>query len=961
MSPGGIVCPSCGQRNAADARFCAQCGHRLAPERLREPRAYTPRHLADKILQQRSALTGERKNVTVLFADVQGSMDLAEQVDPEVWHRILDGFFTILADGVHRFEGTINQFTGDGIMALFGAPIAHEDHAQRACHAALHLGDALGHYGRELRRSEGLNFSVRMGMNSGEVVIGAIGDDLRMDYTAQGHIVGLAQRMEQLAEPGKVYLTEHTAMLVSGFFTLEDLGPFTVKGVRDPVRVFELRGVGPLRTRFDAARRRGLSRFVGREQEAAVLETALRRAVAGDGGVVGVVGEPGVGKSRLCHEFVQRVRARGIPVYAAHGLAHGKNVPFLVLLELTRAYFGITPQDGEQSAREKIAGKLLLLDRSLEDMLPLAFDFLGVPDPERPAPSMDAETRQRRLFEVARRIVPARSRREPAVFLIEDLHWIDGGSEMFVAQQVERVPGTRTLLILNFRPEYHAPWMSEPQYRPLVLAPLGPAAVAELLQDLLGTDRSLAGLPAAVQERTGGNPFFVEEVVQALVDAGNLEGRRGAYRLVHPIGHMAIPTSVHDVLAARIDRLPEREKEVLQTAAVIGKHVPERVLRRVLDLAPEALADALRALAEAEFLFEEAMQPEAEYVFKHRLTQEVAYQSQLVERRAKVHAAVARAIAELYPDRLDERAALLAHHWDGAGELLEAARWGRRAAVWVRGSSLPEAFRHWQTVRGLLARSPESAERTVLAIESCIQLLELGWRLDMPMAEAAALFAEGEALAARAGDLASHAMLLNAYGAVRSHVGGADEFVQAGLEALRLAERTTDRGLQIASRTRLVVALVAHGNLGQALALTEAVMGAPATDLELGAPILGYSPQLRLMKEHAGLLVDLGRLEQAIGELGLAARLAREAGELEVLGRIHATYVTLARVRGDAEVALAHARDAMLIAERLASPFFRAGACLAFGQAHILDTHWPEALEALEEALAIARSGHAGI
>jgi class 3 adenylate cyclase len=366
------ACTRCGFENPPGFRFCGECGATLGERERppapalpdREPRDYTPKHLADKILQSKSALEGERKQVTVLFADVKGSMELAEQVDAEEWHAILDRFFQILADGVHRFEGTVNQYTGDGIMALFGAPIAHEDHAQRACWAALQLRDALRGFGQELRRERGLDFLTRIGLNSGEVIVGKIGDDLRMDYTAQGSTVGLAERVQQLAEPGKPYLSEETAGLVRGYFRLEDLGEFQVKGVAAPVRAYGLEGAGELRTRLDMARSRGFSRFVGRVDEMATLEGALHRAIEGNGQVLGVVGEAGVGKSRLCLEFVEQCRDKGMPVFDAHCPAHGKTVPLLPILELLRNAFGITPQDRDQAAREKIAGRLLLFDEA---------------------------------------------------------------------------------------------------------------------------------------------------------------------------------------------------------------------------------------------------------------------------------------------------------------------------------------------------------------------------------------------------------------------------------------------------------------------------------------------------------------------------------------------------------------------------------------------------------------------
>ncbi len=417
----------------------------------------------EKVLGSRAALEGERKQVTVLFADVKGSMELAEKLDPEDLHRIMDRFFQILSEGVHRFEGTVNQYTGDGIMALFGAPIAHEDHAERACWAALHLRDALVRYAEELRLTEALNFSVRMGLNSGEVVVGKIGDDLRMDYTAQGHTVGLAQRMEQLAEPGKPFLTEHTAKLVTGFFALRDLGPSRVKGATEPLRLYELEGPGRLRTRFDVSRARGLSRFVGRTAEMAVLDSALERALTGRGQVVGVVAEPGVGKSRLCYEFIERCRARGIGSFAAHGVAHGKNIPLLPWMELMRNTFGIEELDSDDMARQKIAGRMLLLDPGLHDTLPIMFEFLGVPDPARPAPPLTPEATQRELARILGRLLPGRTRRgEFRVILLEDVHWFDRVSEAMCAAALELIPDTPTLVVLTFRPEYEAPGCNDP-------------------------------------------------------------------------------------------------------------------------------------------------------------------------------------------------------------------------------------------------------------------------------------------------------------------------------------------------------------------------------------------------------------------------------------------------------------------------------------------------------------------
>src|SRR5262250_527685 len=413
IGEGPVSCPSCGHENPAGARFCNDCGAPLAaPAIAREPRSYTPRHLVEKILASRSALRGERKLVTVLFADVVRSMELAERVDPEEWHRLLDRLFRILSSGIHRYEGTINQYTGDGIMALFGAPIAHEDHAQRACAAALDLARELGALAEHVRRESGLEFAVRMGLNSGEVVVGRIGDDLRMDYTAQGHVVGLAARVQQLAPPGGVAVTEQTARLAAGFFDFLDRGEQSLKGASVPVRVFDLRGPGRIRSRLESARARGFSRFVGRERELALLERALREADSGRPTVVLITAEPGAGKSRLCHELVER--AHGVALHYARALSHGRMQPFHVVVALARSLFGVAEGGSPSDVRDAITRGL---EEAQRDPIALDFwlDLFGVPD-QAPAPSgIDPDARRARLFRSLFDLIRARAGRAPTM------------------------------------------------------------------------------------------------------------------------------------------------------------------------------------------------------------------------------------------------------------------------------------------------------------------------------------------------------------------------------------------------------------------------------------------------------------------------------------------------------------------------------------------------------------------
>ena len=957
----GCLCPACQRENAADSSFCNGCGSSLAgsPTRTgpidRSPADYTPKHLADKILQSKSALEGERKQVTVLFADVKGSMDLAEQLDPEEWHRILERFFEILTEGVHRFEGTVNQYTGDGIMALFGAPIAHEDHAQRACYASLHMQGEIARYATEVKREHGLGFSTRMGIHSGEVVVGKIGDDLRMDYTAQGHTVGIAQRMEALASPDSCYLTAATAALAGGYFALEDLGEFRVKGVAETVHVHRLAGLGAARTRFDISRARGLSRFVGRAADLRTLDDALEQTAAGNGQVVGVVAEAGTGKSRLCFEFLERCRASGMSVYEGRAVAHGRNIPFLPILELFRAYYGITLEDDDRNAREKIAGRMVLLDHGFADALPLLFDFLGVADPERPSPQLDPEVRQRQLLAVMRQVIESVSETRPTVTLIEDLHWLDAASEDFIAQMVDARSGSQNLLLLNFRPEYHADWMQKSWYRQIPLLPLGRDAIAELLADLLGSDPSLAALARRVHARTGGNPFFTEEIAQTLIESEHLEGTRGAYRLVTPIERIQVPATVQAVLAARIDRLPDREKRLLQVAAVIGKDFPEPLLAEVADLSDEDLRDALGALRRGEFIHEQAIYPVAEYAFKHPLTQEVALASQLRERRRAVHASVGRAIEAQEAEHLDERAALLAHHFDEAGEALTAARWHRRAAEWVAHTDVTAANGHWERVRALLRELPGDRDGAALGITACRSLLKTGWRVGMGLDEARALLEEGQALAIEIEDRRSALHLSMAYGRACAGAGDVATYNDLMAENMPAALELDDVALHASACCLLVDALSFGARLPEALrTLEEGLARYPRTlaqDDWGGATFNPYT----VMAHFRGWCVGLmGQIPEGVEHFAHHRRLCEEDGTPEFIGYNLLFVSELHYLAHDVEQTLSCAHQLEELCHKLGEPpSLAAYTHVAFAFAHLTAGRAEDAIEASRSALTL--------
>ncbi len=893
---------------------------------------------------------GERKQVTVLFADVSGSMDLAEGQDPEEWRKIMQRFFALLAEAVERFEGTVDKFTGDGIMAVFGAPLAHEDHARRACYAALQMLDDVAGYAAELRRGPGLNFSIRIGINSGEVVAGAIGTGEEVSYTAIGHTVGLAQRMEALAEPGKAYLTESTAALATGFLELKDLGEFEIKGVSRPVDVFELVGVGTARSRLDLSRERGFSRFVGRDEETAVLEGALLRAEAGEGAAVGIVAEAGVGKSRLTIEFAERCRERGLEVFEAQAQAHGQSIPFMPVLQMLRAYFGIGEREPERPAREKIAGRALLLDPNLADELPLVFDFLGVPDPDRPVAQMSPEARARALGKVVCRLISAPARRHTVVLVVEDLHWMDEGSNTMLSEMIDSIAGTRTLALLNFRPEYSLDWAGSPIYRRLSLEPLGQADTGELLRDIAGEDPSLDGLEEPIHARTAGNPFFVEEIVRELVEAGHFEGERGAYRLVRPVEEAGVPATVQAVLAARIDRLSPKAKQLLQVASVVGKEVGERALGMTAGLSEADLNPALCELVDGGFLYEAELYPERVLAFRHPLTQEVAYGTQLGERRAATHAAAAHALIELEPERMDELAALVARHLEAGGETLEAARWSARAAHWAGHTRPQDALRLWQRVTALVGELEENEEITALAVSSRLLQLEYAWRLGMDPEQADALAAEANEIAERIGDVHSLALLKLLTKATPGRTEHSSEWIAAANEAIELADETGDPSLRIAVRSGSAYAFMCAGDLDGLERTADELLELTGGDPSLGGGIVVDCPIAWGLMAKAVALRERDRPEEAEALLDEALRLTEEHDDPETEGWVRGSKSLLLADRGQVESALALARRNCEEIERLGDVFSLSTALTSMSYVQIAAGEFEQGLESVQLA-----------
>jgi class 3 adenylate cyclase/tetratricopeptide (TPR) repeat protein len=915
------------------------------------PQAYTPAHLAEKIRTSRSVLDGERKQVTVLFADLKGSMELLADRDPEEARQLLDPVLERMMAAVHHYEGTVNQVMGDGIMALFGAPIAHEDHAIRACYAALAMQETIRRYSGEVRRAHGLEVQIRVGLNSGEVVVRAIGNDLHMDYSAIGQTTHLAARMEQLAPPGSIRLTAETLRLAEGWVQVTPLGPVPVKGLPAPVEVCELVGAGPARTRLQAFAARGLTPFVGRQMELAALHQALERAGTGHGQVVAVIGEPGVGKTRLFHEFTHVSRTQGWLLLESSSTSYGKATPYLPVLDLLKAYFQLEDRDDARRLREKLTGRLLTLDPALGPTLPAFLALLEVPVEDPAWQALDPAQRRQRTLDALKRLLLRESQVQPLLLVFENLHWIDAETQASLDGLVDSLPTARLLLLVNYRPEYQHGWGQKASYTQLRLDPLPPASAEDLLRSLLGDDVGLEPLTQRLVERTQGNPFFLEESVRTLVETQVLVGEPGAYRLARALPSIQVPATVQAVLAARIDRLPAEEKQLLQTAAVIGTEVPLALLQAMAEGPEEALRLGLTHLQAAEFLYETRLFPDIEYTFKHALTQQVAYETLLQERRRALHARIVEALEALAGERVAEQVERLAHHalrgevWDKALAYCQQAG-GKTLAR----SAYREAVGYFEQALSALPHLPEQRDTLEQAID-----LRLALRNALfPSGDFGRILAalrEAEALAAALDDprrLAQVSFFLSNY---FYNMGAYDQAITTAQRALTLATASGEVVLHALANRFLGQAYQAQGDYRRAIDCfrqTVASLDGARCHERLGEPIL---PAVISRACLAWCHAELGTFAEgrALGDEGL--RIAEAVDHPGSLMFASWGIGLLALRRGDLYRALPLLERAVGICQEADLPVWFPRMAAALGAAHTLAGRVADAVPLLTQAM----------
>ena len=923
-APLARVCAHCGSPASATAKFCAQCGHALTTAgngRYSSPRNYTPQHLIDKILTTKAALEGERKQVTILFADIKGSLEMIAGRDVEDAQKLLHAVVELMIDAVHRYEGTVNSVLGDGIMALFGAPIAHEDHAVRACYAALRMQESIARYSEEVQRTHGVPIMVRVGVNSGEIVVSAIGNDLHMEYTVVGQTVHLASRMEQMAKPGGAIATADTYRLAEGYIAMKSLGPVPVKGFAEPVQIYELNGAGPARTRLQAAAGRGLTRFVGRDVEIEQLRRAQQLAAEGHSQVVAIVGQAGVGKSRLMHQFIHSEQTKGWLVLESNSTSYGRATPYLPIAELLRGYFKLDGHDDAHAIREKVTGKILTLNPSLQDAILPVLDLLNALDDGHPFRSLDPQQHRQCTYQAVTRLLLSENRLQPVVVIFEDLHWYDFLTLGLLNELVVRAQDARLLLVATYRPDFRDAWRNRPNYRQLHLDPLASESLAALLEALLGSSPNLQNLKSFLMQRASGNPFFVEEIVRALVDTGVIDGARGNYRLAKPFDSHDIPPTVQAVLAARIDALPAPEKRLLQQAAVIGHDVLFGLLHAISGLSEDELRGLLDDVQAAEFLYATQLFPDLQYTFTHSLTHDVAYNGVLHERRRDIHARIVEAMESLYAGRIGEQVERLAHH-AVRGDLKEKAvhylrQSGAKAAA---RSALADAQTCFEQALEILKTIPESRSTLEQNFEIRLELRAVLRQLgeNHRMLED---LREAEAIAARLQDDHRRGQVCAFMTTALATIDELDEALATGGRALQIAERLGDLKLRILSTSYLEQAHCYRGDYEQVVELaTKNIAALPA----------------EWVSENFGMAVpasvfDRAFLIMSLSELGRFAEAARYEAE------------------------------AIRIADATERPFNIGWAHFAGAMPHLLRGDWAKAATMVEHWIAMLRTGNVAI
>ena len=812
------ACRTCGTGLSENARFCHSCGSPVA-----EP-----------------ATHAEYKQVSVLFADVVHSMDIATAVGAERLREIMAQLVDRCTKLVHRYGGTVDKFTGDGIMAVFGAPVAMEDHAFRACLTALGIQEEIKRLAIDVRERDGVELQLRVGLNSGQVIAGEIGSG-PFPYTAIGEQVGMAQRMESVAPPGGVMLSDSTARLVEHTTLLADAEEVHFKGSDGPVPARRLLGLADGPQRSDSQQ----GALVGRELEVTTITGLLDRSISGRGCVVCVAGPAGIGKTRLADEAVAMARRLGVEVFSVFCESHTSDVPFLVAARLLRDAARITELDDE-AARGQV--RAMVPEASDDDVL-LLYDLMGIGDPDTPPPTIRPDARRRRLSALINSV--SLTRTQPVLYVIEDAHWIDEVSESMLAEFLTVIPQTPSLALITYRPDYRGLLANVPAAQTISLAPLSDSETAALLDELLGTDPSVAGIKALVAERAGGNPFFAQEMVRELAERAVLEGDRGGFTCSTDLAEVTVPATLQATIAARIDRLDPDAKKTLNAAAVIGSHFTPELLAAVGN------APVLDALLAAALIDQVRFTPGAEFAFRHPLIRAVAYESQLKSDRAHMHRRLAAAIEAHEPESADQNAALIAEHLEAAGDLRDAYRWHMRAATWATYRDIAAARLGWESATRIAdALAADDPDQAAMCIAPRTMLCGIAWRVHVNNVEDR--FDELRRLCSATGDKASLAIAMAGLVVDHTFQDRVREASRMASETIALIESIGDPALTVGLSFTPIRAKTASGEYSDMLRLAQRVIDLADGDPSMGNFLFG-SPLALAFAQRATARYALGR------------------------------------------------------------------------------------------------------
>jgi class 3 adenylate cyclase/tetratricopeptide (TPR) repeat protein len=940
-----LVCPNCGARIPLDREFCGECGTALRepkaahPVDYSQPLSYVPKHLADKILTTRSSIEGERKVVTILFADTANYTSMSEKLDAEEVHQLMDGCFNILMDNIHKYEGTIDKFTGDGVMALFGAPVAHEDHAQRACYAALAMQIALLEYGEKVKKECGVDFKMRVGLNSGPVIVGSIGNDLRMDYTALGDTVNLASRMQTMAEPGAILVSQDTHKMARDFFKFKSLGKVQVKGKEEPVEAYELLEPTEVATRIEAAAARGLTKFVGRRREIESLKEAFEKARSGAGQVIGIVGEAGVGKSRLLLEVRRALPIEQYTYIEGHCLHYGGSMAYLPLLDIMRSCFGIKEGEREFLIKKKMTEKIAHFDEKLKAVLTPLQEILSLKVEDAEYLKLEPQKKRERTFEAIRDLLIRESQARPLILAVEDLQWIDKTSEEFLNYFIGWLASSHILLVLLYRPEYTHLWGSRSYYSQIKVEQLPISASAELVQSILEGGEVVPELKELILTRAAGNPLFMEEFTRTLVENGSIRKEDHKYVLSTKASEIQVPDTIHGIIAARMDRLEENLKRTMQVASVIGRDFAYRILYSITGMQDE-LKSYLVNLQGLEFIYEKSLFPELEYVFRHALTQEVAYNSLLLKRRKEIHERIGKAIEELYHDRLEEFYEMLAYHYSRSDNLEKAYEYLVLAGIKAGyGYSLWEAYRFCKEAIQVLNRGPQTEENKRKGIEIRLLMAQVMIALGFPV-DWVQVLEEGVKLASDLADVGSVARFYSQIGRGYEILGDPAMGIEYGEKALEQAEKIGDVALVAPIVFNLCSTYFVTADYLKIVELSEkaiALIEKTGTQAEsFDQPFNMYAVLLSMSGYARGFLGDF-ETGQDMCERGLS--LAEESGKLYSLALGKLYFGFFFEVRGDGENAIKHLQESARLLEQTQAIYMIGVICggLAYGHYYLGD------------------------